>query len=976
MKRLLLCISFVIFHLSSGFAQKSDVVYLSGHGPEDAVKWDFWCSEGMKSGKWGKIDVPSCWEQQGFGGLTYGRYYIYDREGEKKWADRHDNRLTKEYGLYRHRFQVPRQWQGRQVSIVFEGAMTDTEVKVNGQQAGDVHQGGFYRFSYDITDLLQYGKKNLLEVKVNKHSADKSVNAAERRADWWLFGGIYRPVYLVAKPQTHIDHVAIDARADGRMRLDLRCKNLKGDEQLELTIQRRGDALASGRRLIPLKAVENQTVEIHWQDIKTWDTEHPNLYDMTLRLLSNGTNVYETDETIGFRTLEFREHDGIYLNDVKLLVKGINRHCFDPETGRSVSHERNLQDIRLIKQMNMNAVRSHYPPDVDFLNLCDSLGVLYLNELAGWQNSYSDAVGHKLVREMVERDVNHPCIFIWSNGNEGGFNTHLDDDFAKYDPQHRKVVHAWADFDGLDCRHYPTMQDQAYRLDHGQNVFMMTEFLHSLYDRGQGAGLEGMWAKFCRSRLFAGGFIWAYVDETIHRRDTDKMDTYGPNAPDGIVSAERQPLGSFYTVRQVWSPIQIKDFEASPRSFRGSFAVENGYLFSRLSEVTMKWKSLTPRSAEERLQGKSPSPVERGVDGTSVVVAEGAVTLPDIAPGETGHAHFELPKDYGKGDILQLEACNQQGDTICTWTFPIKRPVEYFAANMPDVAASGTITEQDSVIVLSAGGVTAQLNKQTGLLVSLQKGNTIVPLTNGPLPVGIKAQLRSIHIDNERLRVVAKYDGGIDSIIWRMTPDGLLGMETLMLNWRTGNKMKESEYLPEKCHNLGLTFSYPEEAVSGMRWMGRGPYRVWKNRIPGTQYGIWQKDYNNTVTSEYYYPQIYPEFKGYHANLYWVTLERGRRSEEGGRLLPKGRKNVAEGTMEGSLTVYTETDGLFLRVFTAEEQRDREGRGKSVPEWPEGDLSFLLEIPAVNSQGADGNPSTIKIRKDDDGYRIKLWFQL
>ena len=908
-------------------AQVDEVVYLSGHGPEDAVKWDFWCSEGMKSGKWGKIDVPSCWEQQGYGGLTYGRYYIYDREDEKKWADRHDNRLTKEYGLYRHRFQVPRQWQGRQVNIVFEGVMTDTEVKVNGQLAGDIHQGGFYRFSYDITDLLQYGKKNLLEVKVNKHSADKSVNAAERRADWWLFGGIYRPVYLVSKPQTRIDHVAIDARADGKMRLDLQCKNLRGNEQLELTIQRKGDCLASGRRLIPLKAVEQQTVETQWQDIKTWDTEHPNLYDMTLRLLSNGTNVYETEETIGFRTLEFREHDGIYLNDVKLLVKGTNRHCFDPETGRSVSHERNLQDIRLIKQMNMNAVRSHYPPDVDFLNLCDSLGVLYLNELAGWQNSYSDAVGHKLVREMVERDVNHPCIFIWSNGNEGGFNTHLDGDFAKYDPQHRKVVHAWADFDGLDCRHYPTMQDQAYRLDHGQNVFMMTEFLHSLYDRGQGAGLEGMWAKFRRSRLFAGGFIWAYVDETIHRRDTDKMDTYGPNAPDGIVSAERKPLGSFYTVRQVWSPIQIKDFEASPRSFRGSFAIENAYLFSRLSEVTMKWQV--------------PS------------VDEGIVSLPDIAPGETGYAHFILPKDYEKGDILKLEAYNQQGDTVCTWTFPIKRPGEYFAATIPDVSASGTITDQDTLIVLSANGVTARLSKQTGLLVSLQKGDTIVPLSNGPLPVGIKAQLREIKIDKERSRVVAKYDGGIDSIIWRMTADGLLGMETLMLNWRTGNKMKESEYLPEKCYNLGLTFSYPEEAVSGMRWMGRGPYRVWKNRLPGPQYGIWQKDYNNTVTGEYYYPQVYPEFKGYHANLYWATLQ--------------GKQ---------PLTVYTETDGMFFRVFTAEEQRDREGRGKSIPEWPAGDLSFLLEIPAVNSQGADGNPSTIKIRKDDDGYRIKLWFHL
>ena len=266
MKRLLLTLSLshlLTFSLSC-FAQQSEVVYLSGHGPEDAVKWDFWCSDGMRAQKWSKIDVPSCWEQQGFGGLTYGRYYIYDRESEKKWADRHDNRLTTEYGLYRHRFQVPRQWKDRQVTIVFEGVMTDTEVKVNGQLAGDVHQGGFYRFSYDITKLLQYGKKNLLEVKVNKHSADKSVNAAERRADWWLFGGIYRPVYLVAKPQTRIDHVAIDTRADGTMRLDLRCHNLKGDERLELTIQRRGDALASGRRLISLKAVENQTVKTNW----------------------------------------------------------------------------------------------------------------------------------------------------------------------------------------------------------------------------------------------------------------------------------------------------------------------------------------------------------------------------------------------------------------------------------------------------------------------------------------------------------------------------------------------------------------------------------------------------------------------------------------------------------------------------------------------------------------------------------------
>jgi hypothetical protein len=332
-------------------------------------------------------------------------------------------------------------------------------------------------------------------------------------------------------------------------------------------------------------------------------------------------------------------------------------------------------------------------------------------------------------------------------------------------------------------------------------------------------------------------------------------------------------------------------------------------------------------------------------------LAGGDVALPDIAPGETGHATFPLPADYAGGDLLKLEAYNATGDTVCTWTFPVKRPVEYMAENLKVGTAPASVTRQDSLLVLEAAGVKATLSCNTGLLVSLQKGDTVIPLNNGPLPVGVKARLRDIRADGNR--VVAKYDGAIDSIVWSITPDGMLGMDALMLNWRPGNKMKESDYLSDKYHNLGLTFSYPETAVSGMHWLGRGPYRVWKNRVPGTRLGIWQKDYNNTVTSEYYYPQIYPEFKGYHADLYWATLQG-----------------------EHPLTVYTATDGLFFRIFTAEEQRDREGRGRSVPEWPAGDLSFLLEIPAVNSQGADGEPSTVKIRKDDAGYHIRLWFRV
>ena len=152
-------------------------------------------------------------------------------------------------------------------------------------------------------------------------------------------------------------------------------------------------------------------------------------------------------------------------------------------------------DALLIKEMNMNAVRSHYPPDEHFLDMCDSLGLVYMDELAGWQNGYDSRVGAKLVKEMIERDVNHPCIILWSNGNEGGWNTQTDPLFAQYDRlQKRHMVHPWADFNDLDTHHYPTYLTGVARFTNGYKVFMPTEFMHAMYDQGGGAGLRDFWA--------------------------------------------------------------------------------------------------------------------------------------------------------------------------------------------------------------------------------------------------------------------------------------------------------------------------------------------------------------------------------------------------------------------------------------------------------------------------------------------------
>ena len=198
------CVSTNILSKAQVGNAKTETRFLSGTGKDDAVAWDFYCTEGRKSGFWTKIRVPANWETEGFGNYQYGG----DRQREA-------NPFPKEQGKYRLTFDVPYQWKNRVVRLVFDGSMTDTEVWVNGKSAGPVHQGSFYQFKFDITALLNFAAPNLLEITVSKESSNVSVNRAERLGDYWNFGGIFRPVFLEALPRRFVDEVAIDARADG-----------------------------------------------------------------------------------------------------------------------------------------------------------------------------------------------------------------------------------------------------------------------------------------------------------------------------------------------------------------------------------------------------------------------------------------------------------------------------------------------------------------------------------------------------------------------------------------------------------------------------------------------------------------------------------------------------------------------------------------------------------------------------------------
>jgi len=877
---------------------------LSGTDKDHTVDWDFFCTKGRKSGSWTKIAVPSNWEQQGFGAYNYGL--------DKVKAD--------EEGLYKYSFKAAAGWENKKVFIVFEGSMTDTEVKINGVSAGDIHQGGFYRFKYDITSLIRTTEENLLEVKVTKMSSNASVNKAERGGDFWVFGGIYRPVYLEIVPLHFIDRVAIDARADGELNVDVYpSAGAVSSTPGTLTARvRRLDGSLVGEpftaRISP--DADKTTLTKKIAGITAWNPEFPTLYDLVVTLTDSRGNIHTVKQRFGFRTVDIRKKEGIYVNGRKVILKGITHHSEWPESGRTLSKKIDLLDVGLIKEMNINAVRmSHYPPDQSFLNLCDSLGLFVLDELTGWQAKYDTTVGRKLVKELVVRDVNHPSVILWDNGNEGGWNRALDNDFALYDPQRRTVIHPWERFNGFDTKHYPVYNYVVNAGLYDDDIFLPTEFMHGLYDGGLGAGLDDFWNRMTENPACAGGFMWAFLDEAVVRTDKNGwLDTDGNHAPDGIVGPHREKEGSFYTVKEIWSPVYIKSQPITP-DFDGRLAIENRYLYTNLNRCSFSWKLVSFPSPRDK--NKMPR-----------VDAAGRINNLDLPAGENGFLPIKLPSAWRNSDVLYITASDPYQKEIYTWSRAIRPPHQLAAAlgtgaatasigssSTGASALSPTVTAQEGTdaLVIRSGEVTYSFDKATGRLQNVVSGNKHFALSNGPVQAGVPHTLRQlVHYASGNDHIVEpKYESDSFTVKWVFSPGKPARLEYSYL------QKNDAAF-------TGITFDYPEDKITGMTWLGGGPYRVWKNRLKGATLNVWHKDYNNTVTGESW---LYPEFKGYHSDLYWVTVEQGK----------------------DSFTVYTENEHVFLQMGKPQNPAGA-GNTNTSPAFPEGSLGFMNSISPIGTK--------------------------
>lgn len=895
--------------------------YLSGHGCDDMVEWDFQCTDGRNAGKWTKIGVPSCWELQGFGTYQYGMRF-YGKATPEGIAD--------EKGLYKTEFTLPEEWQGRQIQLVFEAAFTEIRVQINGRKAGNgTYLGGFTRHTIDVSDRVFFGKKkNRLEVEVAKESSNSQVNLAERRADYWNFGGIWRPVFIVSKPTQNIQRVAIDAKADGFFTADVFLNRaVPGSQVCVDIVDAKGTKVATSPTYII--AGDKAKAEFRTENPKLWNAEQPNLYTAVFTLKdATGKTLHTERQKFGFRTIEYRhtyagdKEDGVFINGQKVIMKGVNRHSFRPESGRTLSKAKNIEDVLLIKSMNMNAVRlSHYPADPEFLDACDSLGLYVECEQPGWHWAHETIVGSQIVEEMVTRDVNHPSIIFWSNGNEGGFNYELEPVFTKFDIQKRVVLYPWANRNGFETKHYRSWGETAEYMRQ-KEIFMPTEFLHGLYDGGHGAGLKDYWKLMMANPRCAGGFLWDLMDQAVVRTDMNGilqpegrsvariLDPVGNFGSDGIVGPHMEKEGSFYTIKEVWSPVQWKYFDS------GCVTLENCYDFINLKDCKFTYKLL-----------QMPAYGEKDVK----VVKEGTFESPDAAPGQK--AQFTVPK--ADADVFQLTATDPYGEEIFTWSHKLMtRPGILNKRNLRKNTQQYSYTENDDQLVVQHGKRQYTFSKKTGMLMGVQVDGKKLSFGNGPRFVAAKRSDRSQdgfynHDDKEAFKKKTQYSeyadqgafagftfsdstllanyqhGSLEKVTWRFLADGGVYMDARSNFFGVVDLM-------------GVCFDYPEQMMKSKQWVGKGPYRVWQNRQEGPQYGLWQNDYNDPIPGETW---EYPEFKGYFSNVTWMQFN----------------------TTEGRFGI--EGLGLKVGVYTP-----RDGRDHILYTLPETGIALLNVIPAVRNK--------------------------
>ena len=566
---------------------------------------------GYDDSAWGTIPVPGHWELNGYCDPMYLNIGY-------PWRGHVENNppqvpLEHNYaGDYRTTFAVPAAWKGRQIVLQIGSATSNVRVWVNGKEVG-YSQDSKLEARFDITKFVKPGAENLLALEIFRWCDGTWLEDQ----DFWRLSGIARGVWVYARGQLRLEDVHVTAGMDGHV--SLYAEVTKGVASVEFEICDKDGAAVAAWNAKPLKdgtaRLEGNVPSPH-----LWTAETPYLYTLKVRAkTAKGAVAESTAIPFGFRTVEIRASQ-LLVNGKPVLIKGVNRHELSPYYGYNVTEQEMLQDIRIFKKLNINAVRTcHYPDNPVWLDLCDRYGLYVVDE----GNIESHGMGYKpertlanredflqahLIRDqrMVRRDINHPSVIIWSMGNESGNGTNFQECYKwikAYDTsrpvQYERAENEWNT--DIFCPMYASHEAcERYVTNQPAKPLIQCEYNHVMGNSG--GGFKEYWDLIRKYPTYQGGFIWDYADQALlwpsDKPGTDHLFLFGGDFNDydpsdcsfncnGIVAADRTWHPHAYEVRYQHRNILtslVPGTEASPR-----IRIYNEFFFRDLSNVRMLW---------------------------------------------------------------------------------------------------------------------------------------------------------------------------------------------------------------------------------------------------------------------------------------------------------------------------------------------------------------------------------------------------
>ncbi len=872
---------------------------------------------------WDEIPVPSNWQMYGYGIPIYtNSKYPYSIQRKNIPSIDHEYNPV---GSYRIEFSIPEYWKDRQIFIHFGGVKSAFYIWVNGKKVG-YSQGSMTPAEFNITKFLN-DEKNILAVEVYRWSDGSYLEDQ----DMWRFSGIFRDVFLFSTPKLHLRNFFISCDFDNEyknseLKVKTKIRNYSNrlieNVRLEIkvldtqNIPISADPLLSERifRIEPLDEIKlNLRVNVDNPD--KWSAELPSLYTIIFTLINDSNEIIEIEHCkFGFRKIEIKNSQ-IYINGCPILFKGVNRHEHDPDYGRAIPYSRMLQDIKILKQYNINAVRtSHYPNDPRWYDLCDEYGIYVIDEcnlethglrrkIPASRPEWTNACVDRMV-SMVERDKNHPCIFMWSLGNEAGYGENF-----------KKMKEAALKIDATRPFHYEgdpklevsdvfsTMYTSTKKLaESGQlkkvrrrspssvlkpeeykvKPRILCEYAHAM---GNSLGnFQEYMDVFEQYENCIGGFIWDFVDQGLRKvsKKGKEFWAYGgdygdePNSKNfccnGIVLPDRIPNPSLYEVKKVYQDIEVVPIDL----IKGEVKVLNKFNFKSLEFVEISWQ-LTANGKKIQ-HGSLPKILlepRRSQD----------IKIPFKIPNLKSRTEYHLSLSFNLSDKTDWA---KKGYKIAWDQFKIPFKIPPASIVESEETSELYLRETEETIVIKGNDFRVKFGKKTGTIESYSMHDT--ELIHSPLiPNFWRAP-----IDNDRLlllfvpklkkfistwkkanqkRVIKKIsinkikNNRIRVKTISKVPFGKSYFETEYTVFGTGEIIIKNTFTPKRnMIRFGMQMAIPDRYTT-LTWYGRGPHETHFDRKTGAAVGIY-----SGLVEDLVHNYVRPQENGNRTDVRWAAL--------------------------------------------------------------------------------------------------------